>query len=132
MICNRKTEGPMPGNHAYFWNPWTSESCGMGASSSGKGPHGTGERGPDCDCCRTVDGTDGMEQQLMNSCMETANEGLMWFPGINDCHEALDDCLAEAGVENPGAPGGRVGDIPAEECESEESALGGDPEPPAS
>jgi YD repeat-containing protein len=50
----------------------------------------------------------------------TADGGL-WFPGLNDCHSALDDCVQKvkqkrSPMENPGAPGGRVGP-PCDPCD---------------
>lgn len=39
---------------------------------------------------------------------ENANNGV-WFPFVNDCHNAINDALSNSGLENPGAPGGRFG-----------------------
>jgi len=50
----------------------------------------------------------------MKFCRDTANKGL-WFPGVNDCHEAADDCITGQGLTNPGAPGGRAGE-PCDPC----------------
>lgn len=39
---------------------------------------------------------------------ENKNKG-MWMPVLNDCHNAIKDAAENAGLEYPGAPGGRVG-----------------------
>ena len=34
----------------------------------------------------------------------------MWFPGINDCHNAVQNAVENSGLKYPGAPGGRFGE----------------------
>jgi hypothetical protein len=44
----------------------------------------------------------------MDFMRENQNNG-MWFPFVNDCHNAVKDAVESAGLEYPGAPGGRFG-----------------------
>ncbi len=107
-ICSRKTKFGI-GNHAYFWDDHNGSCCGMGSTKSCK------EKGPfGGDNCRKVDGSDGLENKVMQCCKETADKGI-WFPPVNDCHEAVNDCLSKCGLKNSGAPGGRLGP-PCDPC----------------
>ena len=54
----------------------------------------------------------------MKCCRDTADKGV-WFPPMNDCHEAINDCMKAAGLKNPGAPGGRLGK-PCDPCEGKD------------
>ncbi len=107
-VCNRKTKFGV-GNHAYLWNDRNSTCCGMGSTANcqEKGPFGGNS-------CRKVIGSDGAEDKIMKCCKNTADKGI-WIPPINDCHEAVDDCIRDAGLINPGAPGGRIGK-PCDPC----------------
>jgi len=108
-ICNRAVSGfPGFGNHSYLWNDKTKSSCGM-QGSFGFGPLGQNEKGPSTDSCVKVEGSDGLEDSVMSCCKKNANNGL-WFPGINDCHNAANDCIESAGLKTPGAPGARLGE----------------------
>ena len=100
-ICSRKTKFGI-GNHAYLWNDKNNSCCGMGSTETciEKRP----KRG---DYCRRVEGSDGLENRIMLCCKDTADLG-RWIPPLNDCHTAADDCLINAGLKNPGAPGGRL------------------------
>ncbi|MBI5894734.1 MAG: RHS domain-containing protein, partial [Desulfobacterales bacterium] len=113
-ICNRKTSWGK-GNHAYFWDDRSKTCCGMGSTKGCK------ETGPDRVYCRMVAGSDGREDEIMKCCRETADKGI-WFPPVNDCHEAVDDCLKNAGLTNPGAPGGRLGNA-CDPCEKNDPSL---------
>jgi len=87
-------------------------SCGM-RGSSGSGDNSSPKDIPPNEKqsnCNKVPNSDGKEEQLMDCCFSKANEG-PWIPGIHDCHNAADKCIKEAGLENPGVPGGRTGDI---------------------
>jgi RHS repeat-associated protein len=97
------------GNHSYFWNDRNGKCCGRGSTSS------CTEGGPSKDSCRKIADSDGKEDDLMKCCKSTADWG-PWFPPVNDCHEALDDCLRNSKLKNPGAPGGRVGP-PCDPCD---------------
>jgi RHS repeat-associated protein len=115
-VCNRKTDWGV-GNHAYLWDDRRAgRSCGMRGSSNRGGTSGTNDGGPSVDSCRRISGSNGMEDELMRCCEETANRGA-WFPPINDCHEAVDDCIRGSNLKNPGAPGGRIGK-PCELCDN--------------
>ena len=111
-ICNRSVSGfPFAGNHAYIWNDKKEKACSM-RGSSGFGFNSENERGPkrpgvNGDDCRPVPGSEGKEDQVMDCCAKDANRGL-WFPVLNDCHEAAQDCISRAGLKSPGAPGGRM------------------------
>ncbi|MEW5925577.1 MAG: RHS repeat-associated core domain-containing protein [Candidatus Zixiibacteriota bacterium] len=52
-----------------------------------------------------------LEAEVMIYMNETMNSGI-YIPGIRDCHSAVDRTLRNFGLENPGAPGGRLGNIP--------------------
>jgi RHS repeat-associated protein len=51
------------------------------------------------------------EADVMKYMNDTMNSGI-YIPGIRDCHSAVDRTLSNFGLENPGAPGGRLGTIP--------------------
>lgn len=119
-ICSRSTFGGIA-NHAYLWDDSTNTCCardrssgssgsGSSQSSSSSGAVGScSEKGPfGGDSCNLVDGSNGKESAVMKCCKEHANDGL-WVPGINDCHNAANDCITKAGLASPGAPGGRFG-----------------------
>ncbi len=107
-ICSRAVNGfPFFGNHSYLWNDQTRKSCGK-RGSSGLGPLGEGEKGPDGDSCTKVPGSDGLEGQVMSCCTKTANLA-PWVPVVSDCNNLAGDCIESAGLKNPGAPGGRLG-----------------------
>jgi RHS repeat-associated protein len=116
-ICNREVQGfPGTGNHAYVWNDKTGKACSMRGSSgfglpseSELGPTRPGVKG---DSCVELPGSPGKEDEIMNCCRASANSGV-WFPWVNDCHNAADKCIRKSGLSNPGAPGGRTG-----ECDS--------------
>jgi RHS repeat-associated protein len=108
-VCNRKTTFGV-GNHAYMWDDRTGACCGMGSTSSCSEKGLTGG-----DDCNKVPGSDGREGELLSCCKKTADKGI-WFPPVNDCHEAVGDCLKESGIKNPGAPGGRVGSPCDKKC----------------
>ncbi len=119
-VCSRRSRQG-PGNHAYFWDDRQIPSsqgpnwCGMSASGWRGDPRGwqsnwQGESGPGLggDACNLVPDSGGREDELMDCCRANANAGI-WLPWINDCHNALEDCTEEAGMDYPGAPGGRLG-----------------------
>ena len=112
-LCSRAVNGfPFVGNHGYLWNDKTRKSCGK-RGSSGLGPLGDGEKGPDGgDSCTKVPGSDGLEDQVMSCCTKTANLA-PWLPVVSDCHSLAGDCIESAGLKNPGAPGGRLGSCPS-------------------
>jgi uncharacterized protein RhaS with RHS repeats len=109
LVCNRKVSGfPFVGNHAYAWDTATNTSEGMrgssgsGADSNEKGP------GPGGDSCNEVEGSKGIENEIMDFMRENQDDG-MWFPFVNDCHNAVQEAVENADMEYPGAPGGRFG-----------------------
>lgn len=109
-VCNRATERVSPsfgrGNHAYLWDDRDGASCGQ-QGSYGFGKFGEKEAGWPVDACNIVEGSAGKEDDIMSCCTSTANDK-QWIPFFNDCHNAVDDCIVENGLTNPGAPGGRV------------------------
>ena len=108
MVCNRKVSGfPFVGNHAYSWDTRTNTAEGM-RGSSGRGANST-EKGPSADSCNAVKGSKGKEQEIMDFMRDNQNNGV-WFPFVNDCHNAVKDAVENSGLEYPGAPGGRFGD----------------------
>ena len=116
LVCNRKATGvvgALGGNHAYLWDTTADNGQGEGygmQGSSGSGAH-TKEAGPATDACAKVEGSAGKEADMMNFMRENADNG-MWFPCINDCHNAVKDAVGSQNLAYPGAPGGRVGRIP--------------------
>ena len=107
LVCNRKVNGfPFVGNHAYPWDTTTNTAEGM-RGSSGMGAD-VNEKGPSTDSCNVVEGSKGKEQEIMDFMRENQNNGI-WFPGINDCHNAVQDAVENFGLKYPGAPGGRLG-----------------------
>ena len=114
-VGSRKAKGVvgwLGGNHAYLYSSTEDEAAGMGASS-GK-PSSTNEE-PYKDPTNIVENPNGVsERDVLDHMKDTMNDGI-WFPGLNDCHEAIDDTCKEFGLKNPGAPGGRVGKIPHKE-----------------
>jgi RHS repeat-associated protein len=109
LVCNRKVDGfPFVGNHAYAWDTTTNTAEGMrGSSGSGAGSNEKGP-GPDGDSCDEVKGSKGKEKDIMDFMRANQNNG-MWFPFVNDCHNAVQDAVENSGLTYPGAPGGRLG-----------------------
>jgi RHS repeat-associated protein len=112
-ICSRAVNGfPIIGNHSYLWNDKTGKSCGK-QGAFGFGPMSEGEKGPsNGDSCTKVPGSDGVEDNVMNCCRRMANDG-PWLPIINDCQSLAGMCIARAGLQWQGAPGGRLGSCPS-------------------
>jgi hypothetical protein len=104
---------PFFGNHAYPWDTTTNSAEGMrGSSGSGadaneKGP-GDRDDKKDGDKCNPVKGSEGKEKEIMDFMRKNQNNGI-WFPFLNDCHNAVQDAVENAGLKYPGAPGGRFG-----------------------
>lgn len=107
-ICTRPARG-LPGWHAYLWDDKKQRCCGMSSYLWLGDPMGCQEYGPKRDICRVVPQSGGHEDELINCCKETANAGIMWFPWVNDCYEAIDDCLRKARLPHPGFPVSRLG-----------------------
>ena len=106
-VCNRPVSGfPFVGNQGYLWDDTTKKPCGMNASG-GRGPRGrpgvdTGPGTPGQDCTK-VPGSEGKESAVMACCEKNANNGV-WTPGVNDCHNTVDDCLGSNGLKAPPHP----------------------------
>jgi RHS repeat-associated protein len=104
-ICSRSTSFGV-GNHAFLWDDLNNTFCGMGNSAS-ENPNAPGTH------CTLVAGSQGFENSVMECCNNYKNSGAfsmwMWRPGFHDCHTLAGDCLAQNGLANPGAPGGRLG-----------------------
>jgi RHS repeat-associated protein len=103
-FCGRASQMPPIGNHSYLWDDRTGRSCGM---AQGGDPFQQ-EGGPTVDSCIRIEDSDGKEDKVFECCKNTVNDGI-WMPPVNDCHEGADDCLKSQGLNNPGAPGGRMG-----------------------
>jgi RHS repeat-associated protein len=103
-VCGRAAFGGWLGNHAYIWDDKKKRCCGM---NHGHDPLAScNEKGPPTDSCVMIENSDGKEDGIFNCCQKTANGGT--WP-IRDCHDAANDCITKAGLNNPGAPGGRLG-----------------------
>ena len=116
-ICSRKAwRGSIldgrAGNHSYFWDDRNGKCCGRGSTTH------CVEAGPGFDSCKKVGNSEGKEDDLMRCCRNGADWGL-WFPIINDCHEALTDCVRSIGVRRTRPPGGRLGP-PCDNCSRKE------------
>jgi RHS repeat-associated protein len=108
LKCNRTT-GFGIGNHAYLWDTIGNRSCGM-QGSSGNGDTSGNEGGPNVDACNPVPNSAGKEADVWKCCSDPAQiDAGPWIPGGNDCHSRAGGCLAKAGLDDPGAPGGRLG-----------------------
>lgn len=108
LVCSRLVDGfPFIGNHAYAWDTTTGVGDGMrGSSGSGAESHEKGRAGGDS--CNDVEGSKGKEKDIMDFLSKNKDNGI-WFPFINDCHNAVQDAVENAGLKYPGAPGGRYG-----------------------
>jgi hypothetical protein len=118
-LCSRLTKRPMSwvgANHSYFFDDRNGGSCGLGGAPNPfkRYPyHGSTEqeKGPnDGGSCRPVDGTDDplKADAIMKCCKDYKSSS--YTPGINDCHNLTQSCIRNAGLKDPGAPGGRFGE----------------------
>jgi len=113
-VCSRLTKMPLKplgANHSYLFDDRNNQPCGL----SGLPPHVYGstepEKGPyRGDACRPVDGSDdpGKADQIMNCCK--GYKARSYLPWYNDCHNFTNSCITGAGLKDPGAPGGRLGE----------------------
>jgi RHS repeat-associated protein len=98
------------GNHAFFYDTRNGTSCGRGNGNHPNGPDNPSTPGT---FCVEVPGSAGVEDTVMQCCAKRAAswKGAWWnfLPWVNDCQTLTEDCLASAGLKNPGVPGGRVG-----------------------
>jgi RHS repeat-associated protein len=127
-VCTVAADPPLPkgSTHTYLWDdrpgiPQGNRECGKesssgsgtsGNSSNNTGPtngetgdpwHGTGAKGNTE--CYPVDDSDGSEAAVMSCCNPAApgphmNDG-PFLPYLNDCHNAVDDCLKAHGLNPP-------------------------------
>lgn len=81
----------------------------MGASSGSEGNRNEKIGRPSYTVVPNPEGLS--ERDVMDYMTSTMNTGV-WFPALNDCHTKVDSTLQHFGLQNPGAPGGRVGSIP--------------------
>lgn len=97
-VCIRKT-ACLIGNHKYLYddragaNP---RSCGRPAPD----PQRDLPPGSEGTACVPVPGSEGHEQEIMDYCRDHANDG-MYFPLVNDCHDAADAACRAAGLTPP-------------------------------
>ncbi len=103
-LCTRDAFWGLIGNHAFFWDDTTNTTCGRG-----KGGYNSQDR-PEApgSVCRPIPGSSGREAGLMDCCKHRGGDGA-YVPGTHDCHTSLENCMKEAGLPSPGAPGGRLG-----------------------
>ena len=135
VCCRSAGDFPIPKfNHAAFWNPTgefkrfagttqtsdgkytlffkTIKVCGMqGSSGSNSGSSGTTNedqiKGAKCYLQPARDAKQIIA--TMSCCLRRANRGV-WFPFVNDCHNAVRGCLYEGGFgqEKRVCPEGRI------------------------
>ena len=120
-IYNRPvTDGPLSwigANHAFLYSTETNQAWGT-ASSSGSGAQVNELNVINSGTYTVVPNPKNVsERDVMNYMEQTRNSGL-YIPGVRDCHSAVDRTLSNFGLENPGAPGGRLGTIPSPSYES--------------
>lgn len=98
------------GNHSFLYDDRNGDNCGKGA---GNYPHGSDSPSNAGTVCVPVTGSNGQEDNVMKCCQQKSNAS--WaarhfiFPPFYDCQTQAGDCLAQAGLKNPGVPGGRFG-----------------------
>ncbi len=115
-IYNRPVNGgPLSwigANHAFFYSTETDQFWGT-AGSSGSGAQADERAVIDTGSYNVVPNPQNIpESDVMNYMRDTRNSGV-FIPGLRDCHSAVDRTLEHFGLENPGAPGGRLGTIPS-------------------
>jgi hypothetical protein len=92
----------MPGNHSYVWSDL--EGVGDGTTGSfGSGVHHS-ENGPTTDACFFIEGSRGIEKQMMQY-MHIIRDKYLYVPFLNDCHSKVDIVIDHFGLPNPNAPG---------------------------
>jgi RHS repeat-associated protein len=98
------------GNHSYLWDPGTGENCGRGDQSGLENPSSPGTT------CIPINGSSGLEGQIMSCCHHERADGgpwwvpwNIWIPWVNDCQTLSQSCIERYGLTYPGAPGGRIG-----------------------
>jgi len=124
LVCQRPTEprgmakllnallggsGHVDTYHAYAWdtrydNGWGLQGSGSAWTNSMTAR--TEEKGPAVDMCWPVEGSEGHEEEIMNSVYESTywREKWPWIPGLHDCHDAVEDGIESAGFEYPEGP----------------------------
>ena len=103
--------GWLGGNHAFLYSTETGQAWGT-AGSSGSGAQVDETEVILSGSYNAVPNPQNIpESDVMNYMRDTRNSGL-YFPGLRDCHSAIDRTLSNFDLENPGAPGGRIGTIP--------------------
>jgi len=116
-VCSRLAkswEGWLGGNHSYLFDDRNRATCGLAGPRRSVYPiYGSTEpeKGPDEGAtCRPVDGSDdpAKADQIMNCCRNFKSK--FYFPGVKDCHSLTNSCVTGAGLKDPGAPGGRLGE----------------------
>jgi RHS repeat-associated protein len=124
-VCSRLAysfEGWVGANHSYLFDDRNGgSSCGLtgprkpmypmygttkpfyGGTDREKGPN---EHAP----CRPVDGSDDPQKadEIMNCCRNY--NSFEYVPWRSDCHNLTHSCVTNAGLKDPGAPGGRFGE----------------------
>jgi len=113
MLCSRggfHVQNGLLGNHGFFYDTRNGDSCGKG---SGNHPHGKDNPSTPGAFCVEVPGSDGHEDDVMSCCRAASDSSFAArhhiFPPHYDCQTLTRDCLKEAGLSNPGVPGGRWG-----------------------
>jgi RHS repeat-associated protein len=113
-LCSRKSALGFGSNHAYLWDDRKGtlpdkRSCGEGdASGHESGPQMPGMQPGTGDQCNLVPNSDGKEEEILSCCESLRKSKKVWAPGY-DCFWLAGHCIEEAGLHDPGAPGGRLG-----------------------
>jgi hypothetical protein len=116
-VCSRLTHPPeeyVGANHSYLFDDRNNASCGLSGPRKSRHPfYGSAakEKGPNEGAtCRPVDGSDdpAKADQIMNCCR--SYQAITYVPWYDDCHDLSHSCITKAGLKDPGAPGGRLGE----------------------
>ena len=114
-VYNRPVSGGIlkiiGGNHAFLYSTKTGQAWGT-SGSLGSGGQVYESETIKSGAYNVVPNPNNISaQEVMDYMRDTRNSGL-YIPGLRDCHSAIDRTLDHFGLDNPGAPGGRLGTIP--------------------
>lgn len=103
LICFRKLDSWIKGNHAYYWNDQTKKCCGRIPRTDPL--KDCREPGPPEHYCIKIEGSEGKERELMDCCDRRARYG-NYAAVINDCVTTVENCARLSGLTPPSLPGG--------------------------
>jgi len=118
-VYNRPVDGgplaAIGANHAFLCSTETKQCWGT-AGSSGSG--GQADKWKDIEGSNlpynVVANPQNIDESIVMNYMDQTRNSGVYIPGIRDCHSAVNRTLSNFGLENPGAPGGRLGSLPSQ------------------